>query len=249
MTSMDLFCILAGFAVGSFIITALGRLGSDTSVTSGPSACDQCSAQLSWYSLIPVMSFLAQRGKCRACHGPISPKYPFAELAGGAIGLLSAVYAPDEMVLVSSLLGWILLALCLHDWMTYRLPDMLTLSLALLGGVTAWLFFRPDWSDHLIGGAAGYISFRLIESLYLGLKGRHGLGRGDTKLFGAIGIWIGWAGLAPALLIASTSALCHVLIESLASRSGLKSTHQIPFGPWLGLGGFIVWLWQISQLA
>ena len=161
------------------------------------------------------------------------------------IALLAVILAPEHLVVISCLFGWLLLALCLHDWMTYRLPDYLTLCLAGLGLFMVWRHFPSSWYAHLLGGVIAYATFRFVEAAYLKLKGRHGLGRGDTKLFGAVGIWIGMSGLAPALLIASTGALCHVLVTTSGSGTQLKPTHKIAFGPWIAAGAFLTWLWQI----
>lgn len=249
MNSLEWFCVLSGFAIGSFIATAFDRSQTKGRILAGASKCDQCDTRLAWHNLIPVVSFLAQSSRCRTCRSPISLKYPLTELLGGGAGLAAALYAPDEAVLVSCLFGWLLLAIGLTDWFTYRIPDILTLSVAILGLITVCLMFPFSWQDHLIGGAIAYLSFRMIEVLYLSLKGRAGMGRGDTKLFGALGLWIGWSGLAPALLIASSLALLHGLGQSLSRNRGLTSTHMVPFGPWLSLAGYVVWLWQINPFA
>lgn len=142
-------------------------------------------------------------------------------------------------------LGWTLVLaallslLSVIDFKHYRLPDVLTLSVAGIGGVMVWWLYPQNWPHHLIGGLAGYALLFGIETGYKKLRGQDGLGRGDAKLLGALGIWIGWQGLAPALLIASFTGLLMALATS-ALKPGENG--RIAFGPWIALGGFMVWV-------
>lgn len=143
-------------------------------------------------------------------------------------------------------IGWsvalagLLAALAVIDLKTFRLPNSLTLAVAGLGGVMVWVTRADMWQHHLIGGLIGYGVLWGVEVGYKALRGREGLGRGDAKLLGALGLWVGWTGLAPTLLIASFGGLVFALIYSI--RSGNGSPGMIAFGPWIALGGWIIWL-------
>ena len=160
-----------------------------------------------------------------------------------ALGLVTAfLFAPPGTFWLTLGLGACLLALSLIDIRTLTLPDPLTGAIVLLGIVMVWLT-RPDaWQPHFIGGLAGYGALVAVELAYRHLRGRDGLGRGDAKLLGGLGIWTGWAGLAPIMLVASASALITVFgLAALDQRKAAADT-QIPFGPFIALGGWITWL-------
>ena len=94
----------------------------------------------------------------------------------------------------------------------------------------------------MIGAVAGYTLLVVVELVYRQARGRDGLGRGDAKLLGALGLWTGWAGLAPIMLIASVTGLAAVLALSAVRRRPLQAGAPLAFGPFIALGGWIVWL-------
>lgn len=145
-------------------------------------------------------------------------------------------------------LGWsvalagLLSALTVIDLKTFRLPNVLTLAVAGLGAVMVYLTRADMWLHHAIGGAIGFSILWAMEVGYKALRGRDGLGRGDAKLLGALGLWVGWMGLAPTLLIASFGGLAFGIISQLRAKSDNGSPSVIAFGPWIALGGWIIWL-------
>ena len=151
-------------------------------------------------------------------------------------------FAPPGTLMLSLFMGWTLLALAVIDWHSFILPDPLNLLLAGLGGVMVWLT-RPDaWLDHLLGGIIGYLLLLIIELAYRGTRGRDGLGRGDAKLLGALGLWVGWTRLPDILLLGSALGLAAALITSRLSGKKMSGTTTLAFGPWLALAGWISWL-------
>ena len=163
-------------------------------------------------------------------------------LAGLAVSVSAWAFAPGGTLVLSLLMGWTLLALAVIDWRTFILPDPLNLLLAVLGAVMVWQT-RPDaWADHLIGGAAGYLLLLGVELAYKHTRGREGLGRGDAKLLGALGLWLGWTRLPDLLLIASGLGLAAALVSSRLSGREMSGTTALAFGPWLALAGWICWL-------
>lgn len=137
--------------------------------------------------------------------------------------------------------GVLLFALVVLSWIdvrTLRLPDLLTLPLMGAGLVQSW-YFSGQLVDALIGAAAGYLFFVLVETAFRQLRGKEGLGRGDAKLLAAGGAWCGWIGLPWIILIASSSGL---VFAGLLTLVGRRPPAAIPFGPFLALGIAAVWL-------
>lgn len=136
--------------------------------------------------------------------------------------------------------SFVLLACAVIDVRERRLPDWLTLSLAVSGLLFTALRSLPETAWHLVGGIIGFLSLYLISKAYLRFRHQHGLGLGDAKLLAAAGAWLGPLYLAPVVLIASVLALGWVQVMRLAGRSvGWQTT--LPFGPFLAVGFFACW--------
>ena len=134
------------------------------------------------------------------------------------------------------LLTLVLGAIAIIDLRQFRIPDALSLPLALCGMLVAWLLPILPWQNHLIGAVAGFALFAVIGEVYFRHTGTEGLGLGDAKLFGAAGAWLGWQALPSVLLIAAVGGLVFALLRGRHLR--------VAFGPWLALGLWLVWLWQ-----
>ena len=158
------------------------------------------------------------------------------------VGVTGFLFAPDGTRVYTLVLGALLVLLSWIDLRTFTLPDTLNAIVFLTGAVMVWQVMPGLWLHHVIGALMGYGVLVSVEIVYRRLRGRDGLGRGDAKLFGALGMWTGWAGLAPILLIASISGLISILIVQLVTRKQLDSDTPIAFGPFIALGGWIVWL-------
>ncbi len=156
--------------------------------------------------------------------------------------LWAASVVSDWLLLASTVFGWTLLALGMIDWRTQRLPDVLTLSLLLSGLAAAYFFDKTAIVDHLIGAVAGFAVFALVAYLYRAIRGFDGLGLGDAKLLAGLGAWISWQGLPTLVLLAAMMCLTFVIGRALW-RWKMSSTERVPFGPFLALAGWIVWLY------
>ncbi|WP_300392681.1 A24 family peptidase [Henriciella sp.] len=242
MFLVHLFLVLAGPLVGSFIGLLAIRWPEGEPWVARRSVCRSCERQLRWWELLPLLSWLALRGKCRQCGASIPWIHPACEMGGLLVALSAWAFAPEGTILLSCLFGWTLLALAAIDLRSFILPDPLNLLAALLGVAMVW-WTRPDaWAEHLIGAAVGYLILFSVEITYRLMRGRDGLGRGDAKLFGVLGLWVGWTRLPDILLIASVSGLLAAILASRVAGDDLKSTTAIAFGPWLALAGWIAWL-------
>lgn len=232
---------LLGAVFGSFIATMAIRWPEGRSVAKGRSACDSCGATLTAAELVPVLSYLVQRGRCRRCDGRIAPSHWWTEVAGLAIGAVAGIVAPGIAGVGGAVFGWLLLALAVLDLAAFWLPNVLNAALALAGLAAGLLPVGPPLSDRLIGGVAGFAMLWLVARGYKALRGRQGLGGGDPKLFGAIGCWIGWQDLPLVLLAASLIGLAAVL-GMMARGRRVRATDRLPFGVMLAAGAWAVWL-------
>ncbi len=249
MTPFELFLVLSGLLVGSAIDAGADRFAREESWIRGRSRCRHCDRQLAWFELVPVISFVMSRGRCRTCRAPIGWQAPLTEIAGALIAFAAVAWSPPSLLVLTVLYGWLLLALAAIDLRTFILPDALNLFVLLLGAVMVALS-RPDgWPMNLAGAIAGFSLLWLVEVVYRQLRRRDGLGRGDAKLLGAIGMWVGLGGIAPVLLIASLSGIAAALALSVRDSKSLSGQSAIAFGPWLALGGFVVWLLQGAEIS
>ena len=234
--------VLAAPFVGSFLGVLIRRLPAGRGVILGRSACESCGRALAPWDLVPLASWLALRGRCRACGAAISWFHPAVELAATAVAL-AAVWAGNSVTEVwfGCLLGWTLLALAWIDWDWLRLPDALTLPLIVAGLVATWLLDPPALADHAGAALAGYAALRGLNALYRRLRGRDGLGAGDAKLFAAGGAWVGLAALPWLLLLAALAGLGVAALRRLRGER-LAATTALPFGTCLALALWLAWL-------
>ncbi len=212
------------------------------------SACPSCGARITALQNIPILSYLALKGRCAACRAPISIRYPLVELL---TGVLSAVVAWrlgfGWPALAGLVLTWFLVALAFIDIDRQLLPDALTLPLLWLALVASlWLPHAPsapvpmDLRSSLIGAVAGYLALWCVYQLFRLITGKEGMGHGDFKLLAALGAWLGWQMLLPVVLIASAvGAVAGMIILTVKGRA--RGT-PIPFGPFLALAGWLMML-------
>jgi leader peptidase (prepilin peptidase) / N-methyltransferase len=243
-----LLLLLASPFIGSFLSVVVERQPSARSVLVGRSACPSCGHKLGPRDLLPLVSWLVHRAKCRYCGRPISVIYPAIEIAALLVAIWSLAMLPGSIAWAGCGLGWTLLTLAIIDQRWYRLPLEITLPLALAGALATWLIDPAALLDHLAGWLAGVLTFAAVGWLYWRLRGREGLGEGDIWLLGALGAWTGWQGLPSIVLYACISGLLWAgLRAQLGKRFHLQA--RLPFGPHLCLAGWLVWLYGPLQLG
>lgn len=201
------------------------------------SCCPKCGHQISGIENIPVLSYLALRGKCRACRASIPARYPFIEIMTGILSALLIWHFGTGMRGFGALLfGYILMSLIFIDTDTHLLPDSLTLPLLWIGLFVNLNDIFAPLSQAVLGAIGGYgilWTFCWVLKLF---TGKIGMGHGDFKLLAAMGAWIG-LGMLPYILVVACAVASLVAIVYL-----LRARHHhdtpIPFGPYLALGGF-----------
>jgi leader peptidase (prepilin peptidase)/N-methyltransferase len=251
MTAVSIYLLAAilGLNLGSFLNVVIhrgptlwGLVGEDRAARGtlvGPrSKCPSCGAKIAPCDLIPIISFLALGGKCRACAAPIPGRYPLIEALGAtALILAVAIFGATFAGAAAGLFFLALIALAAIDHDTGYLPEAITLPL-IAGGLAANLFgLYTDIMSALIGAIAGYAAFFLIAEGYRRLRGRDGLGLGDAALFAAIGAWGGWVILPPAAFMGAMLALALLWLGAKTARKPIDPGAPIPFGPALCIGG------------
>lgn len=244
-----------GLFIGSFLNVVVYRVPLKKSVVSPPSACPHCDKHIAWYDNLPLISWIILRGKCRNCGGPISVRYPLIELGTGLFfAAITARFFDEEaafhpslagaaslVVLVAFLyLGAISVALSIIDLETFTLPNRIVypayiVGLVLLLGAS---ILSGDFGPLLravIAAAVLFVAYFALVFFY-----PKGMGFGDVKLVGVLGLFLGWLGW-PEVIVGSFAPFVgggvFAIILLIVSRAGRKS--RIPFGPWLLAGAWV----------
>lgn len=271
---MIIVALIIGLAFGSFVNALVWRLheqldkdgnpkklskkrATELSISKGRSMCTKCGHQLSAGDLVPVFSWLYLRGKCRYCHAPISPQYPFIELLVAVLFVVSYIAWPNSL---SSLWQWALfinwliaivglVALAIYDIKWMLLPNKILKPLVVIAAVvtvTTFAFGRPVhdlWQivvSVLISGGLFWILFQVSSGKWIG--------GGDVKLGLYLGLLLASPGLSMVyLLISSFLGTFFVLPLLLSGRVSKDS--KIPFGPFLMAGAFIAMLWGAQIIS
>jgi len=235
---------LLGLVVGSFLNVVVWRVPRGESVVHPPSACPRCGHAIRPWDNVPVVSWLVLRGRCRDCSAPISARYPLVEAGTGLAFALTTWWNGVDWALPAFLyLAAVSVALTLIDLDVRRLPDAIVLpsypvALVLLTLASLNPGGAPDWGALLravIGGAAMFAVYFVMLIVY-----PRGMGFGDVKLSGVLGLYLGWVGWG-ALVVGWFAAFLLGGVFSvgllLTRRAGRKSS--VPFGPWMLAGAWI----------
>jgi leader peptidase (prepilin peptidase)/N-methyltransferase len=262
LTTPGVFPLVAavlGLIVGSFLNTVIYRLprmlerdwreqcaeleGRDLSsprfdLIAPRSHCPACQSPLRARHLVPVVSWLALRGRCAACGTSISPRYPLIEIGTAiAFAIVAATFGGGPETWAALLVTAFLIVLAVIDFDTHYLPDQLTLPLLWIG-LAAGL--AGDVRTAVIGAIVGYLSLWAFYHLFKLLTGKEGMGYGDFKLFAALGAWLGPAALMPIILLASIAgAAVGLALVFFFARS---REQPLAFGPFLAAAGWLVML-------
>ncbi len=236
-----IFCF--GLIIGSFVNVLIYRIPKGISVVFPRSACPHCKKKILWYENIPVFSYLFLKGRCRKCHRPISACYPIIELISG---ITAVMLFPKEFNFFELqnfiFLYSVFVVFCAHFVIDLRhqiLPDGLNLYLALI------CFYVSFWQHdvlHMLLGAAIGVGFPLFVTWgFYKIRGQIGLGGGDIKLYGAMGIYLG-----PYLILQNIFLSC--LLGSfvgliLIALKKMDKDRPMAFGPYILITSFSLLLY------
>lgn len=206
------------------------------------SACPSCGHKITAIENIPVVSYLALRGKCRACKTRISPRYPAVEaLTGLLTGFVAWHFGVAWAAMFAILYVWALIALTFIDADTTLLPDDITLPLMWLGLLVNLGGGIVDLRSAVIGAVAGYMLLWSVFWAFKLITGKEGMGYGDFKLLAAIGAWLGWQ-MLPLVILLSAAVGTVVGVAGIVLQ-GREKGAKLPFGPYLAAAGFIALIW------
>lgn len=253
---------ILGAVIGSFLNVVILRLHTGRSLNDR-SHCATCGTALSWYELVPLLSYAALLGRCRSCGARISPQYFLVELATGTAFALVFLAGFDAVTLILSLLAVsVLIVIAGYDLKHLIIPDeavalLAALAFALLG-YEAWL--SEDLWHALEGLLASACAFLFFAGLWYFSGGRW-LGFGDAKLAIPLGMLVGLSGVFSLIVfsfwIGAAVSLCILGIQALVSRgqsrlpflrARLRMKSEVPFAPFLILSFLLVYLYGANAL-
>jgi leader peptidase (prepilin peptidase)/N-methyltransferase len=256
LTALGLF----GLVFGSLANVIIWRVPRGESIVAPRSRCPVCGHLIRWYDNIPVASWVLLRGQCRDCRAAISGRYPLVEALSGLLWLAAGLrFGYTASTIVSAVLFYLLLVLSFIDLDTYRLPNPIVGVLAVVGilapamsqltgaaagplvGTAADGVFSSPLLAAVAGCALGAGVSAAIAGLYAAVRGRTGLGAGDVKLLGGIGLFTGPYVLM-ALGVGSIVGSIVGIVAAARSREP-AATHRVPFGPFLAVGCVVTVLW------
>jgi len=235
MAAAIVLAALGGLIIGSFLNVVAYRLPRGESLAHPPSHCPSCDAPIKPYDNVPVLSWLLLRGRCRACGAPISPRYPLVEALTGALYALVMWARWDDAsgIALGIVLVTILIPIALIDFEHRIIPNRITGPAAVVAIVIGLVLDVDFVAEQLIAGAAAGGFFLVAAIAY-----PRGMGMGDVKLAGVMGLYLGRAvGLAVLVGLVAGVIVGAVIMARLGAKAGRKQT--VPFGPFLALGGVI----------
>ena len=235
MVAAIVLAAIGGLIVGSFLNVVAYRLPRGESLAHPPSHCPSCDQPIKPYDNIPVLSWLLLRGRCRNCKAPISPRYPLVELTTGVLWALVMWARWDDApaIALGIVLVTILIPIAIIDYEHRIIPNRITGPAAVVA-ILIGVFFDQDFVvEQLIAGAAAGGFFLVAAIAY-----PRGMGMGDVKLAGVMGLYLGRAvGLAVLIGLVAGVIVGALIIAQKGAKEGRKAT--VPFGPFLALGGII----------
>ena len=229
--------VTIGLVIGSFLNVVIARLPERRSLWAPGSACPGCGHAIAWHDNVPVLSFVALRGRCRACAAPISWRYPIVEALTAALFALAWIVFGGNVVdfAIAAALLAALVAITVIDLRYQIIPDSITLPGVLAGLLASLASHRVSWVESVGGILLGGGLFVAVIVL-----SRGGMGGGDLKLGAMLGAFLGWKALLVALFIAVV--LGGVSAVALLASRKLGRKDAIPFGPFLAVGGAVALL-------
>lgn len=227
------FCSLLGLLLGSFLNALIYRLPRQINIAFPRSSCTNCQKIIPWYENIPVLSYTFLRGRCSSCKSQISFEYPAIELITALFAFLIAPNSPDPLQLWNFVFMMSVFCIFLTHFMIdlkhQILPDSLNIYLAVIFLLFALLNF--SWHHWAIGAGIGFGFPLLVSWIFFKLKGQVGLGGGDIKLFGVLGIYLGPIGIIQNIFL--SCFLGAIIGVGLIGTKLIKRDQHIPFGPFI----------------
>lgn len=244
---MYIIIFLFGVIIGSFLNVCIYRIPREESVVFPSSHCTYCSTPLKWYDLIPVLSYLIIKGKCRYCRGDISPQYPIIEILNGIIyAILYFHFGLSLDFLYFSIIISTLLVISIIDYYHQIIPDNLLAFIIIITILYRFvIYFTYETSISLMDSIIGFLAAGLLF-LIIALVSNGGMGGGDIKLIALLGFILGLKRIILNILL---SFIIGATVSILLLVSGRKNRKDaIPFGPFINFSFLISALWGESLI-
>ncbi len=237
-----------GICIGSFLNVCIYRLPESKSIVRPGSMCPNCSTPIRFYDNIPILSYIALRGKCRYCKAAISFRYPVVEFISGlfAVGIFLKYGIGLEAVIYYTFTA-ALLVITFIDVDHQIIPDVITLPGIPLFFAASFALPKITLVESILGILIGGGSLFLVAWLYHVLTRKEGMGGGDIKLLAMMGAVIGWKGVFFTIFVASAIGTVAGLLIILKTRKTMKLA--VPFGPFLAIGGIAYILFGPQLIA
>lgn len=243
------FVSIYGFILGSFYNVVALRIPAGESIVKPRSHCPKCGHTLGPLELIPVLSYIIQKGKCRSCKATISPLYSLYELATGLLFVAAPLilgWTPEVIV------AWTLISLCvivfISDSVYMTIPDKVLLFFLPLFIIERIFIPLTPWWDSILGAVVGFLLLLLIAVISKG-----GMGGGDIKLYGVLGIALGLKSVLLSFFLAALLGGIYGVVALLLGKA--KRGEPIPFGPFIVIGtliayfyGDVIFTWYLQFL-
>lgn len=227
---------LLGLIVGSFLNVCIHRLPLRQSVVGGRSACPKCGRQIRAWENIPIVSWLALRGRCAGCRQPISVRYPVVEAATALVFAAgAAVFGPSWLLVSRLAFASALIVLFVIDLEHRILPNVITIP-GIFAGLVSSAFLPPGLTSAVIGAAACGLGLWGMGELVSRALGKEALGFGDVKMIAMMGAFLGWQQTLVALFLASLLGSLIGMTIVLVTRN---RDYLIPLGSFLAIGGLV----------
>ncbi|MGI6227559.1 MAG: prepilin peptidase [Peptococcales bacterium] len=238
-----------GITIGSFLNVCIYRLPRGESIVRPPSHCAVCGYQLKAWDLVPILSYIFLHGKCRNCEVEISLRYPLIELLTGLMFTFVVYkFGFNVSALFYSLFVAALIVVTFIDLEHFLIPNSVVIAILVLG-IGLHIFIRPFSIFNALMTFLGVILFFLAFQIL----SRGGLGGGDVKLSGVLGLWLGWPDTALAIFLGSLVGM--IISLAMIALRVKKRKEPIPYGPYLVLGTLIVlfagekiWQWYLNLI-
>lgn len=251
----EVVAFIFGLCIGSFLNVCIYRIPESKSIVHPGSTCPSCGTPIRFYDNIPVLSYVALRGKCRHCKASISFRYPVVELLSGLFAVSTVLkYGITLEAAVYYAFIAALLAITFIDIDHQIIPDVITLPGIPVFFAASFVLPNITFVESVLGILVGGGSLFLVAWLYHLVTKKEGMGGGDIKLLGMMGAVIGWKGVLFTIFVASAiGTICGILII-LKARKTMKLA--VPFGPFLAIGGiayiffgpqFISWYFNLLR--
>lgn len=224
-----------GIVIGSFLNVCIYRIPEKEDIVKTSSHCMSCGYHLKWYDMIPLLSFLALRGKCRKCGAKLSVQYPLIEAANGIL-YVCIVWTGGLGIdsLLYCLLASALLVLSVIDFRTYEIPFGINLFILALGLVRV-----VTDASNILNYLAGLMAVSIVLAILYYATGGRAIGGGDVKLMAACGLLLGWKLIILAFLLGCVlGAVIHVIRMKISGEGRV-----LAMGPYLSMGVLIAALW------